>query len=136
MAVRVSYSTVCTRNFDGPTQHLMTTFLPGIEMDPIVTRKFKPAKPHPAGIHHIANNWGMSTDDMIMVGDSIDDMTAGRRAGAKTVLLLSQEGHNSYLVGGEFTDVAINRCVWCINVLADSVSLSKHVVTFRVGSTI
>lgn len=89
----------------------MTTFLPGIEIDPIVTRTFKPPKPHPAGIHHIADTWGMSTGEMIMVGDSIDDMMAGRKAGTKTVLLLAREGHNSHLVGGEYTDVAINRCV-------------------------
>ena len=44
-----------------------------------------------------------------MVGDSIDDMLAGNRAGARTVLLLGKEGHNHHLVKEEFIDVSITR---------------------------
>lgn len=44
-----------------------------------------------------------------MVGDSIDDMTAGRRAGAVTVLLESEA--NGHLVEHESTDVCIQRSV-------------------------
>ena len=42
---------------------------------PIVTRDFRPPKPDPAGILHIATNWGLVTEDgnpdgsgLIMVG--------------------------------------------------------------------
>jgi len=42
-----------------------------------------------------------------MVGDSIDDMAAGRRAGAATVLLRNEV--NGELVGHEFTDCVVDR---------------------------
>lgn len=42
-----------------------------------------------------------------MVGDSIDDMTAGRAAGAATVLLLSEA--NTHLVDHDHTDLVIQN---------------------------
>ena len=67
---------LCTRNFDGPVMHLLQTFLPGKTFGPIVTRDFRPPKPDPAGILHIAMQWGLDDggEGLIMVGDSIDDM--------------------------------------------------------------
>lgn len=103
---------VLTRNFETPTQHLISTHLSTLTspFHPILTRTFKPPKPHPAGIHHIASEWGCKEEQMIMVGDSLDDMRAGRGAGVgATVLLLAKEGHNASLVGGQYADVAINR---------------------------
>ncbi|KAL9627230.1 MAG: hypothetical protein Q9164_007666, partial [Protoblastenia rupestris] len=50
---------LCTRNFDGPVAHLLSTFLPGKIFYPIVTREFRPPKPDPAGILHIAEQWGL-----------------------------------------------------------------------------
>lgn len=44
---------------------------------------------------------------MIMVGDSMDDMVAGYRAGAATVLLSSKD--NEGLERHEYTGVAIER---------------------------
>lgn len=44
---------------------------------------------------------------LIMVGDSIDDMTAGRRAGAATVLLVNPV--NEHLANHEHTDLVIGR---------------------------
>lgn len=44
---------------------------------------------------------------LIMVGDSIDDMTAGRRAGAATVLLVNPA--NEHLASHEHTDLAIGQ---------------------------
>ncbi|KAI4119996.1 MAG: hypothetical protein LQ345_000255 [Seirophora villosa] len=100
---------LCTRNFDTPVTHLLQTFLPGKTFAPIVTRAFRPPKPDPAGILHIADAWG--TDDgagsVIMVGDSVDDMVAGYKAGAATVLLSSVD--NAGLEGHEWTGVAIAR---------------------------
>ncbi|KAL2115621.1 hypothetical protein VTJ04DRAFT_9876 [Mycothermus thermophilus] len=52
---------------------------------------------------------------LIMVGDSIDDMTAGRRAGARTVLLVNDV--NRHLVGHEHTDYMISRLDELIDVL-------------------
>ncbi|KAM0333092.1 hypothetical protein ACHAQA_001750 [Verticillium albo-atrum] len=114
---------ICTRNFDAPVAHLLGKYLSGSLFAPIVTREFRPPKPDPAGILHIARSWGLlkeATTDvdadaedeadasgLIMVGDSIDDMTAGRRAGATTVLLANDV--NVHLVDHEHTDLAIRR---------------------------
>ena len=37
--------------------HLLQKFLPGKTFAPIVTRDFRPPKPDPAGILHIAQAW-------------------------------------------------------------------------------
>jgi phosphoglycolate phosphatase-like HAD superfamily hydrolase len=110
---------ICTRNFDAPVQHLLETFLPESLFGPIVTRDFRPPKPSPAGILHIAKEW-MHVDggnSLIMVGDSIDDMTAGHAAGAATVLLKSH--WNEHLVEHEHTDLVIERLSNLIEVLEE-----------------
>lgn len=72
------------------------------------TREFRPPKPDPAGILHIAKQWGLSNaDNLIMVGDSIDDMTAGTRAGAATVLLMDEA--NAPLAQHAHTDLTIDQ---------------------------
>ncbi|KHN96395.1 HAD-like domain protein [Metarhizium album ARSEF 1941] len=99
---------ICTRNFDVPVRHLLDSFLPGSAFHPVVTREFKPPKPDPAGILHIAQRWGLAdAKGLIMVGDSIDDMAAGRRAGAATVLLVNSV--NATLATHEYTDLVIGR---------------------------
>ncbi|CAN9233878.1 unnamed protein product [Alternaria alternata] len=108
---------ICTRNFDAPVTHLLTTFLPTSEFSPVVTREFRPPKPDPAGILHIAKDW-MHEDggkSLIMVGDSIDDMTAGYRAGAATVLLVNDV--NKHLAEHQHTDFVVKRLDDLINVL-------------------
>ncbi|KAI1345066.1 haloacid dehalogenase-like hydrolase [Xylariaceae sp. FL0016] len=52
---------------------------------------------------------------LIMVGDSIDDMTAGRRAGAATVLLVNDA--NRHLADHEHTDLVIERLDDLVEVL-------------------
>jgi len=114
---------ICTRNFDAPVTHLLEKFLTGKEFKPIVTREFKPPKPSPAGILHIAKSWGFLEKDggsgdasqLIMVGDSIDDMTAGYAAGAATVLLVN-EG-NVHLANHEHTDLIVSRLDELIEIL-------------------
>jgi phosphoglycolate phosphatase-like HAD superfamily hydrolase len=153
---------ICTRNFDAPVQHLLSTFVADSVFHPIVTRDFRPPKPDPAGILHIARTWGLlrPKDDarrdvpavrdgeadekgtgsvvaaasrkerhgeeivavgdasaLIMVGDSIDDMTAGRRAGAATVLLVNDV--NRHLAKHTHTDLVISRLDDLIAVLED-----------------
>ncbi|KAF2275513.1 HAD-like protein [Westerdykella ornata] len=108
---------ICTRNFDMPVAHLLTTFLPGSKFEPIVTREFRPPKPDPAGILHIAKSW-MHEDGgngLIMVGDSIDDMTAGWRAGAATVLLVNDA--NRHLAEHQHTDLVVTKLDELIEIL-------------------
>jgi phosphoglycolate phosphatase-like HAD superfamily hydrolase len=108
---------ICTRNFDAPVEHLLTTFLPSSRFSPIVTREFRPPKPDPAGILHIAKQWMHEDggDSLIMVGDSIDDMTAGFRAGAATVLLVNDV--NRHLANHEHTDLVVGQLDELIEVL-------------------
>ena len=141
---------LCTRNFDAPVMHLLSKFLPQHVFEPIITREFRPPKPDPAGILHIARAWGLTrppglegsgtreateaemelegkeeggkkvegeadASGLIMVGDSIDDMTAGRHAGAATVLLVNPV--NAHLAGHEHTDLTISRLDELIDVL-------------------
>lgn len=119
---------ICTRNFDTPVNHLLSKFLAGKEFHPIITRDFKPPKPSPAGILHIAKSWGFVKKNeageevgdgsaLIMVGDSIDDMTAGYSAGAATVLLVNDV--NAHLATHEHTDLVISRLDELIGVLED-----------------
>lgn len=105
---------ICTRNFDEPVAHLLTTFVPEHAFAPVVTRAFSPPKPDPAGILHIATSWGVEEEEragaMVMVGDSVDDMAAGARAGATTVLLVNEV--NEHLVGDAQTHITISRYVF------------------------
>lgn len=54
---------------------------------------------------------------LIMVGDSIDDMTAGRRAGAATVLLINPA--NQHLADHEHTDLVIERLDELVDILEE-----------------
>ena len=113
---------ICTRNFDAPVANFVTKHIPTHlkPFSPNVTRDFRPPKPSPAGILHIARSWGVVDDaaipstppserllPLIMVGDSVDDMTSGYEAGTLTVLLRS-EGKEE-LESDERTDVVISR---------------------------
>jgi hypothetical protein len=119
-----------------PVNHLIETFMQGHSFAPIMyvifphiilyilkltsivtrTRDFRPPKPDPAGILHIASEWGLpDAKNLIMVGDSIDDMTAGYRAGAATVLLVNEV--NAHLATHEHTDLCIRRLDELIKVL-------------------
>ncbi|TKA65005.1 hypothetical protein B0A55_09431 [Friedmanniomyces simplex] len=134
---------ICTRNFDAPVAHLLANHLPG-HIDafaPIITRDFKPPKPSPAGILHIARAWGITdTADvpqtsaeerplpLIMVGDSIDDMVAGYEAGALTVLLRS-EGKEE-LEADERTDVVVTRLDELIGLLDGGLKSRRSGSTF------
>ncbi|KAI9768813.1 MAG: hypothetical protein M1840_004627 [Geoglossum simile] len=117
---------ICTRNFDVPVHHLLETFLKGKIFGPIITREFRPPKPDPAGILHIAESWDLSdkADSLIMVGDTLDDITAGRRAGAATVLLLNDV--NDHLATHENTDL-------CIRSLDELIGILERGFTGQIG---
>jgi len=87
--------------------HLVNNFLPDHKFEPIITREFLPPKPHPAPILHIAEQWNLKPQNLIMVGDSIDDMKSGKAAGATTVLIKSNV--NYHIESIEQTDYVIDR---------------------------
>ncbi|KAJ5217105.1 hydrolase [Penicillium chermesinum] len=110
---------LCTRNFEAPVQYLIQNHLPTHVFLPIITRDTPNVipKPDPAGILHIAQEWGLTNraENLIMVGDSIDDMTSGHAAGAATVLLLNER--NMHLKEHAHTDVCISRLDELIDIL-------------------
>lgn len=135
--------------------HLLTNHLPAHIFLPIITRETPGLmpKPDPAGILHIAQEWGLEDrgDSLIMVsvfliglfihiyihtrvfvmdmansiqvGDSIDDMTAGHMAGATTVLLLNER--NRHLMEHAHTDVCIEKLDELIAILENGVRVSS-----------
>ncbi|KAK5120749.1 hypothetical protein LTR85_006107 [Meristemomyces frigidus] len=129
---------ICTRNFDTPVAHLLSTHLPGHinAFAPIITREFRPPKPSPAGILHIAHAWGITDNasvpngppedrrlPLVMVGDSIDDIIAGYEAGALTVLLRSDGKED--LEKDERTDVVISRLDELIGLLQSGLAVGR-----------
>ncbi|KAL2835216.1 HAD-like domain-containing protein [Aspergillus cavernicola] len=110
---------LCTRNFEKPVTNLLQNHLYAHVFVPIITRETPGLlpKPDPAGILHIAKEWSLANraENLIMVGDSIDDMTAGHTAGAATVLLLND--HNGHLKEHMHTDLCIERLDELINIL-------------------
>ena len=110
----------------------------------IITRETKGVqpKPSPEGLWKIAQNWGLDQEavasedktvnsaeghdplevarrhlgqGLIMVGDSIDDMASGYRAGAATVLLVNED--NKELAEHKFTDLSVHRLDELVEIL-------------------
>ncbi|KAL4752810.1 hypothetical protein BDW72DRAFT_170164 [Aspergillus terricola var. indicus] len=118
---------LCTRNFEAPVTNLLQNHLPEHVFVPIITRETPGLlpKPDPAGILHIAKEWGLENEgkNLIMVGDSLDDMTAGHAAGAATVLLLND--HNDHLKEHMHTDLVIEKLHELIDILENGFVGSK-----------
>ncbi|XP_039127000.1 haloacid dehalogenase-like hydrolase domain-containing protein At2g33255 isoform X2 [Dioscorea cayenensis subsp. rotundata] len=75
-----------TRNVDAAVDLFHQRF--GIMFAPALSREFRPYKPDPAPLLHICSTWGVSPNEVMMIGDSLrDDVVCGRRAGAFTCLL-------------------------------------------------
>lgn len=97
-------TSICTRNVPKPVTDFCLKFLnhsdpfdntktEGLVTGPIMTREFKPPKPAPEPLLHICNSWGVDPRDVVMVGDSIDDMQAGYAAGCAIVLINHDDNH-------------------------------------------
>jgi len=53
--------------------------------DHVIGRDEVPPKPDPAGILHLRDRWLVEVDNLVMVGDYLFDLQAGRSAGAITI---------------------------------------------------
>jgi phosphoglycolate phosphatase-like HAD superfamily hydrolase len=104
--------------FRAPVKNLLDNHLPAHVFLPIITRDTPNLlpKPDPAGILHIASEWGLNNgENLIMVGDSIDDMTSGHAAGAATVLLVNER--NEHLSEHPHTDLCISQLDDLVDIL-------------------
>lgn len=62
---------------------------------PALSREWTPYKPDPAALLHISQHWGTSPTQLVMIGDSAkDDIVAGNRAGALTILLDTEQRYS------------------------------------------
>ncbi|KKY14410.1 putative had superfamily [Phaeomoniella chlamydospora] len=97
-----SETTIPTQDAKGPITDLIDQSLTSS------SSPSDPATPHnnpyipPSRIPHLRQHHG---HNILMVGDSIDDLLAGRNAGAATVLLVNEE--NSHLADHEACDLGV-----------------------------
>jgi HAD superfamily hydrolase (TIGR01549 family) len=59
----------------------------GLSFDAVVTRDDGPHKPDPFGIVHLCAAWDLAPGEVLMLGDYLYDLQAGRAAGARTALV-------------------------------------------------
>lgn len=77
-----------TRNVSSSVQFFHDTAFPLPPFNPSISREWKPYKPDPASLHHIADCWRVGSHELVMIGDSAkDDVVCGNAAGAVTILL-------------------------------------------------
>lgn len=80
--------TICTRNTITPVNYLLDHYLDAATLtEPVVTRSFTPPKPSPKPLLYIADSWGVAPENLIMVGDSRDDMYSGLGAGCSMIFM-------------------------------------------------
>ncbi|KAK5782370.1 putative haloacid dehalogenase-like hydrolase PWA37_005374 [Arxiozyma heterogenica] len=89
---------ICTRNVITPVNYLINKYIPQewSKFDHILTREFRPTKPYPEPLLHISKLLETEPGQLIMVGDSFDDMKSGHSAGCITILLKNHV--NGYLL--------------------------------------
>ena len=74
----------------------------GVSFDPVLAREDAPYKPSPEGIWQICGAWGLAPAEVLMVGDYLYDVQAGRSAGTRTALVT----HGRTLPFAALADVA------------------------------
>jgi HAD superfamily hydrolase (TIGR01549 family) len=76
---------VLTRNSRRSAERVLNRH--GLTFDPILTREDSAPKPKPDGIWQICKAWQMAPTEVLMIGDYLFDIEAGRNAGTKTALV-------------------------------------------------
>ncbi|HMC67293.1 MAG TPA: HAD family hydrolase [Gemmataceae bacterium] len=59
----------------------------GLHFESIVAREDAPYKPSPQGVWQICQSWRLSPAEVVMIGDYLYDIQAGKSAGARTILV-------------------------------------------------
>ncbi len=71
------------------TSAIVSTLFCGMPISPVIgyeKGKF-PRKPDPAALHFIAQHWGVKTEELMLVGDSIHDAETAQNAGCHLALV-------------------------------------------------
>ena len=70
------------------TVPLVAKMLEGIPFSPVMgNAELFPRKPNPAALLHIAESWGMASQEVVMIGDSAHDGKTARNAETELVLV-------------------------------------------------
>lgn len=77
-------SAILTRNSRESTERTLNRL--ELRFSQVITREDAPPKPDPTGVRLIAERWGLAADEVIVIGDYVYDLQAGRRAGMRSVL--------------------------------------------------
>ena len=80
---------ILTRNSRESTERTLRRL--NLSFSQVVTREDAPPKPDPAGVRMIAECWGLPTREIVVIGDYLFDLQAGRRAGMRSVLFAPDE---------------------------------------------
>lgn len=135
---------ICTRNVGGPVAHFLENVVhldphskssdPTLAFEwggPILTREFQPPKPSPKPLQHIINEFstalGVSVDprEVIMVGDSMDDMLAGDSAGCGLVLVNHGEHGNDRVASQIAVDLVVKDLSTLVDCLRDGIEVRE-----------
>ncbi len=82
----------------------------------VLGRERCPPKPDPAGILMLMSQWNSRAEDVVMVGDYLFDLQAGRSAGAMTVHF-DALGRNDW---DEHTDISVTDFDSLLSLLSDT----------------
>ncbi len=74
----------------------------GCVFDPVLGREDAPYKPDPQGIWSICETWALPPSEVLMVGDYLYDIEAGRSAGTRTALVT----HGRQLPFADLADIS------------------------------
>ncbi|RKP26254.1 HAD-like domain-containing protein [Syncephalis pseudoplumigaleata] len=112
---------ILTRNNPDTVAHFLSLREPAHQFDILVTREFQPPKPAPDPLLHIAKAWNIRPDELMMVGDHLDDLYCARDAGAVGVLL-ANEGNRDFV---PLADCAVDRLDAIIGLLRDGLTVER-----------
>ena len=88
----------------------------GLSFDLVLAREDAPYKPSPEGLWQICAAWGMRPAEVLMVGDYLYDLQAGRSAGTRTALVTHGRSlpfaHLADVAFASFEDVPDVLCHW------------------------
>jgi HAD superfamily hydrolase (TIGR01509 family) len=85
LAARGVRRAVLSRNMREAVENVLRRC--GIAFDLVLAREDAPYKPSPEGLWQICAAWGMAPAEVLMVGDYLYDIQAGRAAGTRTALV-------------------------------------------------
>ncbi len=108
---------ILTRNSRESTDRTLARL--NLSFSPVITREDAPPKPDPAGVRMIAASWGLPAHEVIVIGDYLFDLQAGRGAGMRSILFAPGELPH-FVHEADFVLRHFGEAVSLLNVLHES----------------